>query len=341
VAPPPIAPGKLPTALLRRLLADAGLPPEVRIGPAVGEDACAIDLPGGVLVASTDPITLVGHGAGRFAAIVCANDVAVTGARPSWFLATVLMPAGTVEVELVELFAGMRSGLEGVGAALVGGHTEITPAVNQPVVVGVMMGIAERGRLIPTGGVSVGDAIVQIGAAPVEGAAVLAEEAAAHLSGLDSAVVRAAAAAVVEPGISVVEPALAAARLGAVALHDPTEGGIASGLHEMAAASGVGLTVEPDRVLWFGPGLAVCSALGANPWATLASGTVLAAFPADAAGAAIAELAREGHQAAGIGSAQGGDGVRLGDGRSLPWPERDEVARILAGWTSAASRRGG
>ncbi|HEX4214409.1 MAG TPA: AIR synthase-related protein [Candidatus Dormibacteraeota bacterium] len=328
---PAIPPGKLPTSLLRRLLADGGQPREVRLGPAVGEDASAIEVPAGVLVASTDPITLAGRGVGRFAAIISANDVAVTGARPRWFLATVLMPPGTVEADLEELFADMRSALDSVGAALVGGHTEITAAVSQPVVVGQMLGMAEPGRLISTGGVGVGDAIVQIGAAPIEGAAVLAAEAADRLSDLDPATLRAAVGATLKPGISVVEPALEAARLGATALHDPTEGGIASGLHEIAAAGGVGLTVEPDRLLWFQPGLAVCSALGADPWATLASGALLAAFPARAAGSALAELTRWGHPARRIGTAGAGSGVRLEDGRPLPWPERDEVARILAG----------
>lgn len=324
-----IPPGKPPAELLRRLLVQRELPPEVRLGPALGEDACAIELAGGILVASTDPITLTGRGVGRYAVTVSANDVAVTGARPRWFLATVLMPTGTTEADLEELFADMGSALGGLGATLVGGHTEITPAVSQPVVVGQMLGMAEASRLLSTGGVRAGDAIVQIGAAPVEGAAVLAVEAGDRLRGLDPTVLERAVAAAEEPGVSVVEPALEAARLGAVALHDPTEGGIASGLHEMADAAGVGLTVGRDRVLWFEPGLAVCTALGADPWATLASGALLAAFPSDVADAAVAELIRSGRDASRIGTAEPGRGVRGDDGRALPRPDRDEVARIL------------
>lgn len=328
---PAIPPGKPPAELLRRLLVQRVLPPEIRLGPAVGEDACAIELPGGILVASTDPITLTGRGAGRYAVTISANDVAVVGARPRWFLATVLMPEGTTEVHLEELFADMRSALGGLGATLVGGHTEITRAVSQPVVVGQMLGMAETDRLISTGGFRAGDVIVQIGAAPVEGAAVLAVEARHRLRDLDPVVLDRAAAAAEDPGVSVVEPALEAARLGAAALHDPTEGGIASGLHEMAAAANVALTVGRDRVLWFEPGLAVCTALGADPWATLASGALLAAFPADVAEAAVAELIGQGRHAARIGTAGPGRGIRTDDGRPLPWPGRDEVARVLEG----------
>src|SRR3954471_9216690 len=92
----PLATGKLPTALLRDLLAT--LPrdaPGVRLGPALGEDAGAIDVGDEVLVVAADPITLTGDDVGRYAVLVNANDVAVTGARPRWFLATILLPANS------------------------------------------------------------------------------------------------------------------------------------------------------------------------------------------------------------------------------------------------------
>ena len=234
----PLPTGKVPSPLLAVLLDEFGaLPPEVRLGPAIGEDGCAIAVPSGVLVAATDPITLTGVDVGRLAVIVNANDVAVMGVRPRWFLATVLLPPGTSDRAVRELFAAMRAGLAEVGAALVGGHTELTPAVTKPVVVGQMLGIAEEARLVTTGGARPGDVVVQIGPVPVEGAAVLAAEARAQLEGVDPAVLAAAARALDDPGVCVVEAALAAADLGATALHDPTEGGIAAGLHELAAAA--------------------------------------------------------------------------------------------------------
>jgi hydrogenase maturation factor len=328
----PIPAGKLPIDLLARLLADFGpWPPEVRLGPAIGEDACALEVPAGVLVAATDPITLTGRELGRLAVIVNANDVAVMGVRPRWFLATVLAPVGTTGAEVEALFVAMRSALAAVGAVLVGGHTEITDSVNQPVIVGQMLGLNERGRFVSTAGARPGDVLVQVGAAPVEGAAVLATEAAARLRDLDPDVARAAAGGLEHPGISVVEAALTAAELGASALHDPTEGGLAAGLHELAAAAGVALRVDRSGILWFEPGVAVCRALGADPWAVLASGSLLATFdPADAS-RAVEALAARGHAVAAIGVAQVGSGVRDLDDRTIPWPGRDEVARLRSG----------
>lgn len=329
--------GKVPVELLARALGRMPpLPQEVRLGPAVGEDAAAIDVPGGTLVVATDPITLTSGDLGRFSVLVNANDVAVTGARPRWFLAVALLPPGSTEVDVEALFAGLGEATAAAGVALVGGHTEVTPAVTQPVVVGQMLGLAEGGRVLATGGLRPGDVIVQVGPAPVEGAAVLAREAAGRLAPLDAAVVEAAARAVDEPGISVVEPAILAAELGATSLHDPTEGGLAAGLHEMARASRLGIRLDRAAVLWFEPGLAVCGALGADPWGTLASGTLLAGFPPEQAERAVGALASAGFRAAAIGLAVEGEGVTDEAGDPFPWPERDEVARVL----SEMDRRG-
>lgn len=325
----PLPVGKLPADMLARLLDQLGpTPAEVRVGPAIGEDACAIDVPAGVLVAATDPITLTGREIGRIAVTVNANDVAVMGVRPRWFLAAVLMPVGTVESDVDGLFATMRAALAAVGAVLVGGHTEITEAVAQPVVVGQMLGLGDEHRLVATEGVKPDDVVVQVGRAPVEGGAVLAEQPAHGAPALDVDVARAAAAGLDDPGISVVEAALTAADLGATAMHDPTEGGLAAGLHELAAAAGVAVRVDRSRVLWFEPAVAVCRVLGADPWGVLASGSLLAGFEPTAASGAVEALAARGHAAAAIGVAETGSGVRDTDDRPIRWPERDEVARL-------------
>lgn len=326
-----LASGKLPVALLAGLLAELPpAPPEVRLGPSIGEDACALELAGGVLVAATDPVTLTAEHVGRWSVIVNANDVAVTGVRPRWFLAVVLVPPDTTEATIRDLFADLRDALIGVGAHLVGGHTEITSAVTRPLVVGQMLGLAENGAFLTSGGAAAGSVVVQVGPALIEGAAVLAREAATRLGQLDPAELEAARVAIDHPGISVVEPALLATRLGATALHDPTEGGLAAGLHELAHASSVRVRIDRSAVLWFEPGLAVCRALGADSWSTLSSGTVLAVFPEDAAAPALAAFADSGYSAAAIGSTEPGSGVCDTDDGVIPWPDRDEVDRLLA-----------
>jgi hydrogenase expression/formation protein HypE len=328
----PVLPsGKLPTALLSRLLApfnrDA---PELLLPPSVGEDAGVIDIGGGALVVATDPITLTGREIGGHAVLINANDVAVLGVRPRWFLAVFLLPVGTTESEVSGMFESMREALEKLDIVLVGGHTEVTPAVVQPVVTGQMLGFQKEGHFLKTGGVEVGDAIVQIGSAPIEGAAVLAHELADKLIDIPADTLRMARDTIRDPGISVVDPALRAATLGATAMHDPTEGGLSAGLHEMAEASQVALQVDGDAVLWFAPGIALCEALHADPWGMLASGTVLTAFPAGVTDSALAALCADGYEAAIIARAVPGFGVSLVNGEPLPRYEQDEMSRLLA-----------
>jgi hydrogenase expression/formation protein HypE len=326
----PLRPGKLPPELLREILADrSDLPSEVRLGPAIGEDACAIDVPEGTLIAAADPITLTGSDVGAHAVLINANDVAVMGVRPRWFMAVVLLPVGTRESDVRALFDSMRSALDGVGASLVGGHTEVSDAVNQPIVVGQMMGFSPDHRFVRTGGVRAGDSIVQAGVAPIEAAAVLAAEMNAQLDAVDPAVLALARNAIARPGISVVDAALIASDAGATALHDPTESGLSAGLHELADASGIQIRLDEEAVLWFEPGRAVCGALGADPWGALASGALLAAFPSDRAADACRLLEDRGIRARAIGEAVPGSGVLLSDGSPLPTFSQDEVARVL------------
>jgi hydrogenase maturation factor len=327
----PLRPGKLPPELLREILAEqSNLPGEVRLGPALGEDACAIDVPEGTLIAAADPITLTGSDVGAHAVVINANDVAVMGVQPRWFLAVVLLPAGTRESDVRALFRSMRSALDDVGATLVGGHTEVSDAVNQPIVIGQMMGFSRDRRFLRTGGARAGDLIVQAGLAPVEAAAVLAAEKNSQLDGVDSVLLTLARRAIEQPGISVVDAALLATDAGATALHDPTEGGLSAGLYELAAASGVQIRVDDEAVLWFEPGRAVCGALGADPWGALASGALLAAFPTDRAAVACGLLEDRGIPARVIGEAVPGDGVLKSDGSSLVAFTQDEVARVLS-----------
>jgi hydrogenase expression/formation protein HypE len=327
---PDLPAGKLPAALLRRLLQmGSPAPADVLLPPAIGEDACAIAIGGGALVAAADPITLTGKEIGGHAVLINANDVAVMGVRPRWFLAVVLLPPGTGAAAIEALFADMHGALERLDVTLVGGHTEITPAVTQPVVVGQMLGFRDDGRFIRTAGMAAGDVVLQIGPAPVEGAAVLANEAPQRLGMLPPDLLQRAREAIRDPGICIVAPALLAADLGARALHDPTEGGLSAGLHELAEAAGLTLLIDPEAVLWFAPGRAVCAALGADPWGALASGCLLAAFPEKRVEQARTALAAAGHVSARLGRAELGSGVRTTDGSRLARFEQDEVSRIL------------
>lgn len=318
--------GKLPHHLLRALL--ASLPAfdrSVVLGPHVGEDAAVIDAGGpDLLVAKTDPITFAAEDLPRYLLAVNSNDLATVGANPRWLLVTALLPEGIAAEQAVRLFDGLREACAGAGVSLVGGHTEITVGLDRPILVGCLLGTVPRDRLVRTSGARIGDAVLLAGGIAIEGTAILAREHASLLRarGVPQAVIDAAAGWLRSPGISVLPAALALNATGAVhAMHDPTEGGLATALHELAEAAGVGLRIDFSAVPVLPECRLICEALGLDPLGLLASGALIATLaPADVSDAL------ERYPAAVIGHV-----VAPADAEPLPVFPRDELARFLEG----------
>ena len=311
----------------------------VLMGPRVGEDAAVIDLGDRCLVATADPITFATDDAAWYALQVNANDIAVRGARPRWFLATLLLPEGaTTEASVTVMFEQLAEACEELGVALVGGHTEVTHGLDRPIVAGTMLGEVEKDRLVTTGGAQVGDAIVMTKGIPLEGAAIIAREREAALlaRGVRPAVLRKARHFLRSPGLSVVPEAEIACELARVhAMHDPTEGGLATALWELAEAADVGLRIDGERIVMLSEGVELCRAFGLDPLGTLASGCLLMTLaPADA-GVVIHALARESIDCHYIGQVvPKAKGVMLVEGnaeRPLPVFPQDEITRLFAG----------
>ena len=333
----PLPLGKLRPALLADLFARHVTPdPRVVVGPRVGEDAAVLDLGDRYLVATTDPITFVTEDLGWYVLVVNANDLAVRGAAPRWFLATCLLPEGrTTESEVSALFAQLGAACRAQGVALVGGHTEVTPGLDRPIVVGTMLGEVEKTRLVTTSGARPGDVLVLTKGVPVEGTSIIARMRDAELRarGYDDAWLARARGMLAR--LSVVPEALLAAALVPVhAMHDPTEGGVATALWEVADAAGVGLAVEAERIPVLAEGAALCREYGLDPLGTIASGALLLALAPSDAGIVLHALAREGIDAAFIGRVVSREAgvvlTRGGQPGPLPRFDQDEITRLFA-----------
>ncbi len=336
----PLLAGKLPSALLTQLLQK--LPtehPQLLLGPAVGEDAAIIDWGGAqeqLLVAKSDPITFATDEIGYYAVNVCANDLAVTGARPLFYLPTILFPAGQTDVMLVErIFQQIGDACRQLGIVVAGGHSEITPTVNQTVVAGTMLGTVPRSQMIAGRGAQVGDVVLMVGWAPVEGASIIAREMRQELlaRGWHSAELDQAANYLYDPGISVLQPALLAAAHGLVtAMHDPTEGGIATGLYELALAAKVGLEIDLDALLLSDLAIRLCAAFQLDPLGVIASGSLVATAPAQKADALLALWQAQGWPVAQVGRVleQGQGVIARRHGRTVAFPQfaTDEITKL-------------
>lgn len=333
--------GKLPqadlVALLNRPLGEPD--PRVVFGPGMGRDAAVIDFGDRYLVAKTDPITFATDEIGWYVVNVNANDVACLGAQPRWMIATLLLPETTTDRALVDrIFEQLHSASHAIGVTVVGGHTEITYGLERPIVVGAMFGEVAPERLVRSDGARPGDALILTKGICVEGTALLAREAAEQLHGkVEAALLERAAHFLHDPGISVVREAMIVAASGAAAgvvhaMHDPTEGGIATGIHEITQAAGVGALIEYEALPIYPETRALCEALHLDPLGLIASGALLAAVAAGSAPDIVWALEREGIPATIIGTLRETPGAVLRSAhaeRPLPMFARDEIARFF------------
>jgi len=334
----PILPvGKLPLELMQRLL-DFPIPdPRVRLGPGIGLDAAVIEMGDRCLVVKADPITFATEAIGWYAVQINANDIATTGALPRWMMAILLLPEGRTDAALAEeIFRQLRAACEALGIALIGGHSEVTYGLDRPIVAGFMLGEVPPDRLVTPRGARAGDRVILSKPIAIEGTAVIAREKRAELRPIfGEAFLERCADFLYRPGISVVEDAQIALRAGRVhAMHDPTEGGLATGLWELARAAGLGIRVDAAAVPIYPETQALCRHYGLDPWGLLASGSLLIAAPPEDAPAIRDALAAAGRAAAIIGELrppEEGEWLeRDGQREPLrPFP-RDELARLFA-----------
>lgn len=323
-------PGKLPPDLLARLvLSRLGVRrPEVTLHAALGEDAAVVEVGDWAVVLAADPITGAAEGAGWLGVHVACNDVAATGVAPLGVLVTLLFPE-TVEPDAVAAtMADVDRAARELGIEVLGGHTEVAPGLAAPIVAATAVGVAPRGQVVRTGGARPGDALVLTKWVGLEGTAILASDFADRLLPQVGAETLAAARDL-RRYLSVVPEGVAAARLGATALHDPTEGGLEGALWELGEAAGVGYEVDLAAAPVLPVTRAVCAALGLDPYRLISSGALLVACPDGPA--MVAGLERAGVPAALIGRVTAsGRWLVAPDGRRPAEPVlQDELFRLL------------
>ncbi len=332
-----LAVGKLPIRTLERLLKRNKIEdPRVIVGPGIGEDAAVIDTGNErYLIAKTDPITFTADQIGWYAVHINANDIVTKGARPLWYLATLLLPEDLTTEDVAEkIFQDTVMACKSIGVSLIGGHTEITGGLSRPIVVGQMLGEVEKHRLVRTNRARLGDAIILTKGIAIEGTAVIARERRDDLvQVLDEPTLKRCRNFMYDPGLSVIKEALVASKDASVhAMHDPTEGGLATALHEVAWAAGVGLRVQADAIPVFPETQALCNHYRLNPMGLIASGALLIVLQANAADDVLTRLRSQGVAATVIGEVTDKrEGIKLvtADGvGDLPLYEQDEITRI-------------
>jgi len=329
--------GKLPADILKRLLGlYTSTNHSVVIGPSIGEDAAAIDFGDSYLLVTTDPITFVTEDIGTYAIFINANDIATMGGIPRWFLATILLPEEQTTQDLAEnIFHQLSSACKRMDVSFCGGHTEITAGINRPIVIGMMIGEVRKNNLITTKGARAGDDIILTKAIAIEGISIIAREKGDALIGIfGERFINTCRRFMEEPGLSVLREAQIATAYGEIhSMHDPTEGGLATGLFEVATAADVGLIVEEESIPIFPECQTLCRHYRLDPLGLIASGSLLITInPRDTA-KVLEALINSGVPAAKIGKILPKEhGLKIkkyNEVLKLPAFDRDEITKIF------------
>lgn len=324
--------GKIPESVLKRSVLRQlhNRRDEVLMGAGVGEDCAALKLAEDeILVMSTDPITGTGKDMGELAILVTANDLASSGAEPIGVMLTILLPVGTEEAVLKQMMKEAEAACEKYNMQVLGGHTEISAAVNRPLVSVTGVGKAKKGTLISTAGVRPGMDIVVSKWIGIEGTAILAKEKEKELLSKYSTTFIDRAKDL-DAYISVLSEAAVAVRSGVSAMHDVTEGGIFGALWEIAEASGVGLEIDLKKIPVRQETVEICEFFGLNPYELISSGCMLMA--AADGNLLVHELEKAGIPASVIGKAtDGNDRVLYNEEekRFLEPPKPDELYKVV------------
>ena len=332
----PLPQGKLPNDLLEDFLDQFPIDdPSVLIRPGIGEDIAAVKIDNEeVLVLKSDPITFATDSIGHYAVIINANDIATSGAVPRWFLSTLLFPYGITASEIWQVMNDLNSVCRHQGIALCGGHTEITDAVSRPVITGMLVGTIIKRNLIDKRNIKSGDSILLTKAVAVEGTAIIAREFRERLKGLDMPETEIEKCSGFLSNISILKEAQIASRSeGISAMHDVTEGGLATALMELGVAGNHRIRVDMDSIPVFPETKKICRMLDIDPLGLIGSGSLLICCKKNFSEKLITAIREAGIDVTCIGEVleegQGVDAVR--HAKRVDWPifEVDEITRLF------------
>ena len=331
-----LPPGKIPIDILEEVVFKnlGAQRKDVVIGPTAGIDGAVLDAGNKSLIVSMDPITGAVERIGWLAVNVNANDIATFGVEPIFLFSCIMLPEKAEKKTVEVICSQMDAAAKDLGIAIVGGHCESTPGLTNPIVVGCVMGLTEKGRYVTAAGAKAGDNLILTKSAGIEGTAILASDREEQLRKImDPAMLSNAKNFYSQ--ISVVRDALTAYRTGGVhAMHDPTEGGVAGGIHEMADASKLGVRIFEERIGVEPETAKICRYFEIDPLQLIGSGALLISAEAERAREIIDNLRQERIYAAVIGEFVDNVDKRLllkkdGSAQDLPRPKSDHLWRAL------------
>ncbi|MHC1605038.1 MAG: AIR synthase family protein [Candidatus Methanofastidiosia archaeon] len=312
--------GKIPSRTLKKIVYSmlGASSQKIVVGPKIGEDTAVIKAGNRYLIVASDPVTGATKNIGAHVVHVNSNDVAATGADPEFFMPTILLKEGCKEEELREITSQMDKTCKDIGVSIIGGHTEVTPGLKNNIISGTMLGYTTN--YIATSGAKENDVIILTKGAGIEGTSILANEMEDKLKeSLNKKTIE--RAKTYAKRISILKEARIARKY-ATSMHDPTEGGIAGALNELADACGLGFDTDIDKIHIPNETREICNFFSCDPLNLIGSGALLITVYKDDSNTLVEELKKEGIGAAIIGKI-------TKKGRNISPPKQDALWKIL------------
>jgi hydrogenase maturation factor len=248
---------------------------DVILGPSRGEDAAIIQIGKCLIALKCDPISGAIDRIGWLAVNIASNDIATMGVKPNWILSCIMLPAGSGEEVLDDICRKMDEAAKKLDISIIGGHSEITPGLDHPLVITFSAGVVKGDHYVKSGGAESGDKIILTKGTGIEGTAILASDRSKILEKKIGRIFVSRAKEYFDK-ISVVKEALIAFDFGGVsAMHDPTEGGVAGGLHELCDASGKGFKIYEEKIIVGKETLDICRLFEIDHMNLISSGSLL------------------------------------------------------------------
>lgn len=321
--------GKVPNSVLEDLISNIKSRDEVIVGSCIGKDTAILDFKDKLLVLSTDPITGANKDLGNLAINVAVNDLATEGAEPVAAMLTILAPPGTTEDDLKVVMDEAKESASRLNMAIVGGHTEITDAVNRIVVSTAVLGSIEKPFTKKE--IEVNDVLVLTKSIGIEGTSIIAKEKEEDLSKIlnnneiEEAISYSKMTSVVEEGVL-------GKKYGAKYMHDITEGGILGAAWEAAKANNIGLVVFDDRIPISSVTKKISDHYNIDPRRLISSGSLMMIISQQDLLNLIPKLEEKDISISVIGRVTDYEGVFLKEnGKMIPLPEPkpDELYKVI------------
>lgn len=324
--------GKVPTKILEEIVFKNILHKrsEVLVRPGIGEDCAVVDFGDKICVISTDPITGAIKDIGSLSIHISCNDIASNGVEPVGIMMTILAPPGTTEKDFDSVMRDANRAATSINVEIMGGHSEITDAVNRMVITTTAIGIQKKEDLITSKGAKIGDIVVMTKHAGLEGVSIIASD-------LEEGLKKSVSQEIIDTAksfgeeISVVREGVLAGKIGVNSMHDVTEGGLLGAVWELAEASGVGIEIDLDKVPIRPETQKICDALSINPLRLISSGVMVMAVPENKFQALMETLKQEGIEASEIGKITPKDRIAYRGGKRevIEVPGVDELYKVI------------